>query len=234
MTNSTAPHGASTVRAALSGQVGALRLAVLPLGEGELALPTRLGTWRVRELVAHLDRQIGWTPEHLDDPVPAGLPRLTLAAWVAAVGAFADALDRGTREQAAAHYAGPAAETAARFDAVVRKLDAFLASPAAADAARPFPLPFGAIGLGDFLVTRLVETVVHGDDLAAALGTGEFPHDPRALEVVADLLAASVGEPWRARAAELAAADPVRWIRLATGRERAAGTGLDEQLPVLS
>ncbi|MEV7212207.1 hypothetical protein AB0O31_03825 [Kitasatospora cineracea] len=59
--------------------------------------------------MARLDRQTGWTPDHLDDPVPAGLPGLTPTARVAAVGAFADALDRGTREQAAAHYAGSAA-----------------------------------------------------------------------------------------------------------------------------
>ncbi|MFJ1753780.1 maleylpyruvate isomerase N-terminal domain-containing protein [Kitasatospora sp. NPDC088134] len=234
MTNSLGVHEASVVRVALAGQVGALRGVVAGLGERELGLPTRLGAWRVRELVAHLDRQIGWTPEHLDDPVPVGLPGLTLAAWVAAVGAFADALDRGTREQAAAYYAGSAAEVAARFAEVCGRLADFLDSPAAARAGRPFPLPFGVIGLGDFLVTRLVETVVHADDLADALGLGAFPHDAGALAAVADLLAASVGEPWRARAVELAAADPVRWLRLATGRERADGTGLDERLPVLS
>ncbi|MFJ5230320.1 maleylpyruvate isomerase N-terminal domain-containing protein [Kitasatospora sp. NPDC088391] len=234
MTNSLGAHDPSAVRAALAGQTGALRGVVRGLGERELELPTRLGAWRVRELVAHLDRQIGWTPEHLDDPVRAGLPGLTLTAWVAAVGAFADALDRGTREQAAAHYAGSATGAAARFDAVCGQLADFLAGPAAARTDRPFPLPFGVIGLGDFLVTRLVETVVHADDLADALGLDGFPHDAGAVAAVADLLADSVGEPWRARAAELAAADPVRWVRLATGRERADGTGLDERLPVLS
>ncbi|MEV7212208.1 hypothetical protein AB0O31_03830 [Kitasatospora cineracea] len=58
---------------------------------------------------------------------------------------------------------------------------------------RPFPLPFGVIGLGDFLVTRLVETVVHADDLADTLGLDGFPHDAGAVAAAADLLAGPGG-----------------------------------------
>ncbi|MEV4559931.1 maleylpyruvate isomerase N-terminal domain-containing protein [Kitasatospora sp. NPDC049285] len=234
MVNSAVTHEARPVRSALAGQTEALRLAVRALGEPELALPTRLGTWRVRELTAHLDRQIGWAPEHLDDPLPAGVGELTLTAWVGVVGTVADALDRGTREHTAAHYAGSAEQAAARFDEVCGVLAAFLASPASADADRPFPLAFGVMRLADFLVTRLVETVVHADDLAHALGLDAFPHDARAVAIVAELLLDAVAPAAAGPAREAAQADPLRWIRLATGRESVTGTGLAEHLPVLS
>ncbi|GAA2739499.1 maleylpyruvate isomerase N-terminal domain-containing protein [Kitasatospora cinereorecta] len=226
MPNSRTLAEPPVVRAALAAQALALRDAVRALDEAELALPTRLGDWRVRELAAHLAIQVGWVPLHVDDPAPDG-PLLGLTAWVAAVRSAADLLDEAARRHAAEVFAGPPAAVAAAFDEAVDLLTGFLAGPRAADAGRRFGLRFGPIALGDMLVTRLVETVVHADDLAHALGRSRFPHDTRAVAAVSALLLAALAERAAGsdvvdvvdRAEKLAAADPLAWIRVATGRD---------------
>jgi hypothetical protein len=91
-------------------------------------------------------------------------------------------------------------------------------------------------------VTRLVETVVHADDLADALALDAFPHDRHALastcRVLADALAAKapggsvelrippfavvqcVEGPRHTRGTppNVVETSPLPWIRLATGR----------------
>ncbi|MGH3343427.1 MAG: sterol carrier family protein, partial [Carbonactinosporaceae bacterium] len=107
----------------------------------------------------------------------------------------------------------------------------------------------GAMRLGDFLVTRLVEAVVHADDLDP-----EFAHDRRALAVVtralADVLAADapgravelrippfaavqcVGGARHTRGTPRSAVetDPLTWVRVAAGRETWATAQRDGRL----
>ena len=103
------------------------------------------------------------------------------------------------------------------------------------------PNRFGPMLFSDYLVTRLLETVVHGDDLAAALGTG-LPHDRQALAATTRLLADALAAQAPGGAVELrippfavvqcvagprhtrgtppnvVETGPLPWIRLATGR----------------
>ena len=96
--------------------------------------------------------------------------------------------------------------------------------------------------LTDYLVTRLVEAVVHADDLADALGLDAFPHDRQALAAVTRMLADAFADRVPGGAVELrippyavvqavpgpkhtrgtppnvVETDPLTWIRLATGR----------------
>ncbi len=234
------------VRTALAAQAEALRDAVHavcadPAAEQLLARPTRLGTWTVRELIAHLDYVLIWVPERLDDPVPAGAA-LSLVEWVAVTRTAAEAIEVGVQEHAAGAFGGSPAEVAERFDAGVDALLRVLAGSAAAEPGRRIAIRFGPMLLTDFLVTRLVETVVHADDLAAALGLSDFPHDRQALAAVTRLLADAFADQVPGGAVELrippfavvqavpgprhtrgtppnvVETDPLTWVRLATGR----------------
>lgn len=234
------------VAAALAAQTGALRDAVRrlcerPDAEECLARPTRLGEWRVRELLAHLAAQIEWLPAHLDDPAEGRAP-LDLARWVERVGALAPLLDEQARARSADGFDGDPASVAAAFDGAAEALLGALARPEAADPDRRFEIRLGSMALTEFLVTRLVETVVHADDLAAALGPDDFPHDRQAVAAVTRMLADAFAELVPGGAVELRVppyavvqavegprhtrgtppnvveTDPLTWIRLATGR----------------
>ncbi|MFB7616979.1 sterol carrier family protein [Kitasatospora sp. NPDC056181] len=249
------------VRAALAAQTGALRDAVhalcaAPDAERLLAGPTRLGQWRVRELVAHLAVQLDWVPAHLDDPLE-GRPTLDLARWVAGVGTVAPLLDAGAREHAAGEFGGDPASVAAAFDRAADALLAVLDGPEVADPQRRFEIRLGSMTLADMLVTRLVEAVVHADDLADALGLPAFPHDRQALAAVTRLLADALADRVPGGAVELRVppyavvqavegprhtrgtppnvveTDPLTWIRLATGRADWA-TAVDEAVVAAS
>nr|BEK67213.1 maleylpyruvate isomerase family mycothiol-dependent enzyme [Kitasatospora purpeofusca] len=234
------------VRAALAAQTGALRDAVRglcerPDAEQCLARPTRLGEWRVRELLAHLAVQIEWLPAHLDDPAEGRAP-LDLPRWAERVGALAPLLDEQARARSAEGFDGDPASVAAAFDRAADALLGALARPEAAEPARRFEIRLGSMALTEFLVTRLVETVVHADDLAEALGPDAFPHDRQAVAAVTRMLADAFAELVPGGAVELRVppyavvqavegprhtrgtppnvveTDPLTWIRLATGR----------------
>ncbi|MEK2488046.1 sterol carrier family protein [Kitasatospora purpeofusca] len=234
------------VVAALAAQTGALRDAVRrlcerPDAEQCLARPTRLGEWRVRELLAHLAVQIEWLPAHLDDPAE-GRPPLDLPRWAERVGTLAPLLDEQARARSADGFDGDPASVAVAFDRAADALLGALARPEAADPARRFEIRLGSMALTEFLVTRLVETVVHADDLAEALGPEAFPHDRQAVAAVTRMLADAFAELVPGGAVELRVppfavvqavegprhtrgtppnvveTDPLTWIRLATGR----------------
>ncbi|WP_441251300.1 sterol carrier family protein [Kitasatospora sp. McL0602] len=234
------------VRAALAAQTEALRAAVHrlcadPDAPALLARPTRLGDWRVRELIAHLGFCLDWMPRHLDQPVPDGAP-IPLVEWVGITKTAAAGIDASTREYAEGVFGGGPAELAKAFDAAADALLGVLDGPELADPARRFVIRFGPILLADFLVTRLVELVVHADDLADALGLAAFPHDRQALAAVTRLLADAFADQVPGGAVELrippfavvqavpgprhtrgtppnvVETDALHWIRLATGR----------------
>ncbi|MFB7383368.1 sterol carrier family protein [Kitasatospora purpeofusca] len=237
------------VRAALAGQIDALSDAVQLLcarpDAGELLdRPTRLGEWRVRELIAHLAVQIDWVPAHIEDPAQ-GLPPLDLLQWVARVGTVAPLLDEQARARAAdaaSGFGGGPAEVAAAFREAAARLALVLAGDDHRDPARRFEIRLGSMLLSDMWVTRLVETVVHADDLADAVGIADFPHEKQAVAAVTRLLADAFADRAPGGAVELRVppyavvqavegprhtrgtppnvveTDPLTWIRLATGR----------------
>ncbi|WP_405012383.1 maleylpyruvate isomerase family mycothiol-dependent enzyme [Kitasatospora sp. NBC_01539] len=231
-------HDPLATRTALAAQTGALRAAVHALTAEDLARPTRLGDWTVRELVAHLGIVLDWVPRHLDEPVPDGEP-LTLTGWVAVTRTAAAAIAAGVREYAADAFAGPPAAVAAEFDTAADALLAVLHGPSAADPNRSIAMRFGPMLLTDFLVTRLVETVVHADDLAHALGRTDFPHDRQAVGTVAGLLTAvAAGRSPAGGAPDTSRLDALTWIGLATGRtawtdDHDVPAGLGALLPLM-
>ncbi|MEV6975467.1 sterol carrier family protein [Kitasatospora sp. NPDC093806] len=229
------------VRAALAAQHEALRAAVHRLTAADLDRPTRLGGWRVRELVAHLSLVLDRLPAQLTGPAPVGAP-LSLSRFTELTTTVAETVDAEAAEQVAAAFTGLPEEVAARFDRSVDAARAALDGTAGEAPGRSVAMRFGPMALTDFLVTRLVETVVHADDLADALGLADFPHDRQAVAAVTRLLADAFADRVPGGAVELRVppyavvqavegprhtrgtppnvveTDPLTWIRLATGR----------------
>ncbi|MES9506757.1 sterol carrier family protein [Streptomyces sp. NPDC000609] len=230
-------------RSAVLAQFAHVREAVGTLTPGQLALPTRLGDWTVRELAAHLTMALSGVTRSLELPAPApAKPELTLVEWPASTADRAARIADDSRALAADHPDLDAlyGEVAGRFEEMV---------PGAGDE-RLLTTRVGTMRLADFLVTRTVELVVHTDDLNEAAGL-DIPYDRQALAACTRLLADALAEkapggsvevripPFavvqcvpgprhtRGTPPNVVETDPLTWIRLATGRTEWA-RALDE------
>lgn len=224
----------SRTRTAVLAQFGHVREAVRVLTPEQLARPAGPGDRTVRDLVAHLATAIERVNRGLELPEPAGgpKPQLTLLEWPFSAAEAAgriidDPAPAGQRSDLDALYE----ETATRFAQLVP-----------ADAGdRLVATRAGTMRLGDFLVTRAVELVVHTDDLHRATGL-DIPYDRQALAACTRLLADAladrapggsvevrvppfavvqcIGGPKHTRGTppNVVETDPLTWIRLATGR----------------
>jgi uncharacterized protein (TIGR03083 family) len=238
-------HDPARVRQALIGQVEAVTAAAHELTAEQRALPSGLPGWDVHELLVHIALQIDALPHYLAGPEStARAPELDLPSWVLSTGKIADDLDRQTRDEAQSAPDGPA-----RIDEAVAQLEPVLESSVRGDLL--IPHRFGAMRMLDFTVTRLIELIVHSDDLARATGR-PVTLDRQALAATARLLTDTLAvkapggsvevrvPPFavvqcvegprhtRGTPPNVVETDPVTWIRLATGRTswadaRAAG-----------
>ncbi|MEV6649942.1 sterol carrier family protein [Streptomyces sp. NPDC051219] len=227
----TRSYDPAKVRAAVTAQFELVRAAVNSLGAEQLARPTRLGDWTVRDLAAHLAMAVDVISRNLDLPAPPE-QEVGLLDWPFATAALAGRIDEDTRAVAASAEPGELfARTAARL---AERL------PPAPDG-RLLRARVGAMTLGDFLVTRTVELVVHTDDLNEATGL-DIPYDRQALAICTRLLADALARkapggsvevrvpPYavvqcvegprhtRGTPPNVVEADALTWIRLATGR----------------
>lgn len=221
------------IRAAVTAQFGNVRRAVGTLGPEQLALPTRLTGWSVRDLAAHVATAVETVSRNLERDEPARA-ELTLVQWPFATAARAADICDGTRELAAAHP-----DVDALYARTAERLAAALA---AAPGERLLAARTGAMTLADYLVTRTVELVVHTDDLNDAVPGLDVAYDRQALaaatRLLADALAARapggatevrippyavvqcVEGPRHTRGTppNVVETDPLTWLRLATGR----------------
>ncbi|OKJ74215.1 maleylpyruvate isomerase family mycothiol-dependent enzyme [Streptomyces sp. CB02460] len=221
-------------RTAVLAQFAHVRDAVRTLTPQQLAAPSGLGDWTVRELAAHITMALSHVNQTLELPAPAlAKPEVSLLEWPFTTAARAPRIADDTAERAAAAPDLDAlyAEVAARFEALV---------PGASED-RLLATRVGAMRLGDFLVTRTVELVVHTWDLNEATGLS-VPYDRQALAACSRLLADALAErapggsvevrvpPFavvqcvqgprhtRGTPPNVVETDPLTWIRLATGR----------------
>jgi uncharacterized protein (TIGR03083 family) len=169
-----------------------------------LAEPVGLGDWTVRDLVAHLGLGIGLS--RFVTAAPDGAEPLSFGVYVSAYPPNAGQIATDTRVTAETYgadvvggFRGTAAEAFAALDA----------TPGAVLQARR-----GPIRRDDYLLTRLMELVVHADDLARALGRDDPPLVPAAVDAVAGALAGAYAEVCEGSPP----ASGLPWIRLATGR----------------
>ncbi|SDP52513.1 TIGR03083 family protein [Streptomyces sp. cf386] len=221
------------IRTAILTQFGHVRQAVHTLTPDQLALPTRLGGWTVRDLAAHVTMAVETVSLALerDEPAKQGL---TLLEWPFATAVRAEGISDDTQALAKANP---------DLDALYARTEERITHRLAATPGdRLLGSRTGAMTLADFLVTRTVELVVHTDDLNAAVPGLDIPYDRQALaactRLLADALAARapggstevrippyavvqcVEGPRHTRGTppNVVETDPLTWIRLATGR----------------
>ena len=173
---------------------------------GRADVPTGLGDWTVGDLVAHLG--LGLRLVTGIAPASEGTVPITLREYVAAY------------PPAAAAIAGQTQDLQVELgDDVLAGLDRIAAEAFEHLAGVETPVVLarrGPITRDDYVLTRLLELVVHGDDLARALDASRHPGDREAVTTVANALAVGYGE---VTGGPPAAAPTLAWVRLAAGRE---------------
>ncbi|MCL8014507.1 maleylpyruvate isomerase family mycothiol-dependent enzyme [Streptomyces sp. AS02] len=222
------------IRTAVLTQFGNVRQAVRTLTPEQLALPTRLEGWTVRDLAAHVTMAVETVSHNLDRDEPAAKPGLTLLEWPFTTAVRAEGISDDTQTLATANPDLDALYTRTE-ERVTHRL-------ASAPGDRLIGSRTGAMTLADFLVTRTVELVVHTDDLNAAVPGLDIPYDRQALAACTRLLADALASkapggstevripPYavvqcvegprhtRGTPPNVVETDPLTWIRLATGR----------------
>jgi uncharacterized protein (TIGR03083 family) len=227
----------ATVRRAVLAQHAAVDEAVAHLAAEEFALPTRLGDWRVAELVAHLAQGMAAVAHYLTGPT-APRPAIDTVSWALntanAASGVADRVRSMTDDAQPAELLAALRESCLRARAAV-DVDAPI------DAGFVVPARFGNIAVADYLATRCVEATVHSLDLGAALGK-ETALDAEAAGTSVRLLAGVLAHvapgrsvevripPYaavqclegprhtRGTPANVVETDAVTWLELATGR----------------
>ncbi|SDL23679.1 maleylpyruvate isomerase family mycothiol-dependent enzyme [Streptomyces indicus] len=219
-------------RKALFAQFATVREAVRGLDEAQLARATDLEPWSVRELAAHIGMAMNAVVRALEAEEPRKA-ELTLDRYPSTSAPYAGAIAETVQTLAEQHP-----DLDAWYGEIGDRIGELLA---AAPAGRLIQMRTGAMTLEDFLVTRLVELVVHTDDFNRATGLG-LPIDRQALaactRMLADTLAAKapgastevrippyavvqcIEGPRHTRGTppNVVETDPLTWVRLATGR----------------
>jgi hypothetical protein len=158
----------------------AVALALIQRGEvrDQWLMPSVLPKISVGALACHLGRQVVRGAELL--PMATDVPPLECAdahyhraAWVMSTSPDDPSNDRSTDDAEAALGAAALAGRSAEALETVRRL---LAAGTARDVV-PIPWQGWSLRRDDFLLTRMLEIVVHADDLALSVGvrTPEFP-----------------------------------------------------------
>lgn len=182
-------------------------LEAADLDDDTYAAESTLSGWTVGELVSHLGRAMDALA--VARSVPAGTNPMSLAEYLGTYPARADEITAVTRELDTTIRADRLAGVKERGDRALDQLTT-LAGENVVQARR------GPITLRDMVVSRLLELVIHGDDLARSLpGVVGDPIDRDALQLAAtELLKIVIARGgWH-----LELADARLWVRLAAGR----------------
>jgi uncharacterized protein (TIGR03083 family) len=201
------------VRAPLIRQWGLIADVV---DEIDLSAASRCTGWTNREVLAHLYVQPHLVAKFLRTK-SADEAALGVTENLSGTRTYRDLIDASAREGAALNKVqlrGPLDEVrpfvlAADPDATITTLQ-------------------GPISISDYLVTRCVEAVVHGNDLVPPVAP-DLPAQDIASKALLDTLRASAPELM----AEARALPVEQWIDVATGRAKASSP-LSEVLPVMA
>jgi uncharacterized protein (TIGR03083 family) len=215
------------VRTALAEQWQAVIAYADALTDEQLSAASKLDGWDVSTLVGHIGLTIRTVVFRASRPAGAIVADVT--AWTIGTPTAASDVDIETRRLSAAGV-DLAEEVAAAQEVLARF-----------GGEDPIDMRFGAMRFDDFLVTRIVEAVVHADDLERSTGV-PFPHGKDALAICTRALANAMavrvpGNSVELRVPPYAAVQcvegprhtrgtppnvvemaPITWIRLAAGR----------------
>ncbi|WP_167478705.1 maleylpyruvate isomerase N-terminal domain-containing protein [Nocardia arthritidis] len=173
----------------LAAAESAARLLADPAVAAVWDRPSALPEFSVRGLAGHLGAQVLHVSRALAAEVPDGVP-LTVAEFYAGATAFEADVDD---EISVRIRQGGEAAAAQGAQALVAEVESTVAQQRSALAAEPahriVAFFTGKLLLDDFLLTRLMEIVVHSDDLAVSANITTPPLPPQVFEPVLDLLA---------------------------------------------
>ena len=202
---------------ALTSQWARLSRWLAPLGDDVArveALPSSLPDWSVGDLIAHLGRGMSVMADV--EPLTDGTPPMTMAEYLGNYQARAHAIAAETRELAEQMSGSTLPRVTTMAAAALAHLAVLGPDDDVVVGARR-----GPVTVRDLAATRLIELVVHTDDLVRSLdgvldarGPND-PIDPTAARIVADELCDIVATRG---GGTLIARKPLAWIRLATGR----------------
>jgi len=195
---------------ALKLECGLVSATALTLSEEAFARPTRCSAWNVKELVAHMHRDIERIVVSMAMEV-AGQPEVDAVTYWRSYDPVGDASSIADRAKARADSYRTGLEVAIVWDDLWRHaLD--LAEGEAPS--RLFPTWGPVMTLEEFLKTRVVEITVHGMDLADALQRDPWP-TAEGLDITTEILQGILGvEP----PAELGWG-PMTFVEKGTGRQ---------------
>jgi len=156
--------------------------------------PSALAEFRVSGLAGHLARGVFTVERYLAAPTPTGGPTADAASYFQAVsepGPFDPAAEpnRQIRERGELDAGTGPDDLADRYDAGLARLAATL--PGLPES-RPVPMVAGQVlSLHECLLTRLVELLVHADDLAVSIGVPPPGFADEPADLVVSVLARS-------------------------------------------
>jgi hypothetical protein len=165
--------------------------------------PSALEEYTVGGVAAHAVHGVLWLQQVLNDTEPVGLRSVTVGEFFGAnrVGDSegGDPLSASLRTAAEAFAQTGAALVAAACTASRDELVAVLST---VSSTRPIPIirvPGGQVPLCEYLPTRILEVIVHGDDVVCSIPGLRVPDPPPAavavsLEVCVELARARVGD----------------------------------------
>lgn len=186
------------------------------VGAIDLTAASRCNGWTNREVLAHLYVQPHLVARFLDTE-SGGEAESGISENLAGTRSFSELIDAAARRGATLNKVALRGPLDSVHDAV---LGAHLGAT--------ITTLQGTISVADYLVTRCVEAVVHGSDLAPPVTP-----DPTAEAITAKALLDTLGLAAPELVSEARALRPGRWIDLATGRAKATGP-LAEVMPVMA
>jgi len=158
----------------LDEEFAALERTVSAIGPEQWARPTRLRVdashpyWDVFTLVAHINVATHMVQDHINDKA-GGTPSMDHTTFfVTDVAKVAPAVDAFTRSSAKGLSPDALRQT------LLATIDEAMRLARATDQGKIGPAFFGPMRLDELMLTRIIETGVHGLDLTAALG--QPPH----------------------------------------------------------
>jgi uncharacterized protein (TIGR03083 family) len=152
-----------------------------------------LGAWDLSGLTGHFLRAIRTPMDYLQQPIPGGEPLPDAANYVAGYlrwrGESPDAADETVAARGRDEHFASSVHPARVIRSEAARLDEMLAGESPS---RLVPTRFGPMRLDDYLRTRTMELVIHGLDIAKAVGIEWRPPPPLLSDVLALLMEVSV------------------------------------------
>lgn len=153
--------------------------------------PSALAEFSVRGLAGHMVRATGSVEAYLEREVPAGAVPVSAAAYYAGVLDTTDLqspLHQGVRARGEEEAAGGHDALVAKLDGIVARLGERLATEPPGRLVSVFK--DYVLTLDDYLATRVVELVVHTDDLAVSAGLSPPAPPPGVADVAIETMLA--------------------------------------------